>query len=45
MNTTETTKEVWKDVAGYNGKYRVSNLGRIKTNNLNKQYLIVNWGA
>ncbi len=33
MNTTETTKEVWKDVTGYNGKYQVSNLGRVKTNN------------
>lgn len=24
-------KEVWKDVVGYEGYYKVSNLGRIKT--------------
>ena len=26
-------KEVWKDIAGYNGKYQVSNLGNVRTNN------------
>lgn len=25
--------EVWKDVAGYDGKYQVSNLGNVRTNN------------
>ena len=24
-------KEIWKDVKGFNGDYKVSNLGRIKT--------------
>lgn len=24
-------KEIWKDVIGYNGKYQVSNLGRVKS--------------
>lgn len=28
--TTET-KEIWKPVAGYEGIYDVSNLGRVKT--------------
>ena len=23
-------KEIWKDIEGYEGKYQVSNLGRIK---------------
>lgn len=26
-------KEIWKDVEGYNGKYQVSNLGNVRTNN------------
>ena len=24
-------KEIWKDVRGYNGKYKVSNMGRVKS--------------
>ena len=24
-------KEIWKDIEGYEGKYQVSNLGRIKS--------------
>ena len=26
-------KEVWKDIAGYEGLYQVSNLGRVKSLN------------
>lgn len=29
-------KEVWKDIEGYEGKYQVSNLGRVKSLNYNK---------
>ena len=25
-------EELWKDVEGYNGKYSVSNLGRVRAN-------------
>lgn len=28
--------EVWKDIVGYEGKYQVSNLGRVKSLNYNK---------
>ena len=27
------TEEIWKDIAGYEGKYQVSNLGRVKSLN------------
>lgn len=30
-----TNKEIWKDVKGYEGKYQVSNLGRVKNLNYN----------
>ena len=26
--------EIWKDIAGYEGKYQVSNLGRIRNNSI-----------
>jgi len=30
--TEETNKtEVWKDIKGYEGRYQVSNLGRVKS--------------
>ncbi len=29
-------KEMWKDIAGYEGKYQVSNLGNVKNNKTNK---------
>ena len=29
--------EVWKDIPGYEGKYQVSNLGRIKSLNYNRE--------
>jgi len=29
--------EIWKDVAGYDGVYEISNLGRLKSNH--------NWGG
>lgn len=29
--------EVWKDIPGYEGKYQVSNLGRVKSLNYNRQ--------
>lgn len=28
---SNTTDEIWKDVIGYEGKYQVSNLGRVKS--------------
>lgn len=31
----EKYEEVWKDVAGYEGKYQVSNMGRFKSLNYN----------
>lgn len=30
------TKETWKDIEGYGGKYQVSNLGRVKSNNFHR---------
>lgn len=30
------TEEIWKDIAGYEGKYQVSNLGRVKSLHYNK---------
>ena len=29
-------EEIWKDIKGYNEKYKISNLGRIKNTNTNK---------
>ena len=29
-------KEIWKDIKGYEGKYKVSNMGRVKSLNYNK---------
>ena len=31
-------KEIWKDIKGYEGKYQVSNLGRVKSMWRNNQY-------
>ncbi len=40
--------EEWRDVSGYNGLYKVSNLGRIKSFHFNKEYIkkqtINDWG-
>lgn len=36
--------ELWKDIEGYEGKYQVSNLGRIKSlnyNNTNKEKILI----
>lgn len=30
------TEEIWKDIAGYEGLYKVSNLGRVKSLNYNR---------
>lgn len=30
------TEEIWKDIAGYEGKYQVSNLGNVKSLNYNR---------
>jgi len=30
-NTMQSYKEIWKDVPGYEGRYQVSNLGRVKS--------------
>ena len=27
----QSTKEIWKDIQGYEGYYQVSNLGRVKS--------------
>ncbi len=35
-------KEIWKDIAGFEGKYQVSNLGRVK--NLKRYILNSRWG-
>ena len=35
-----TQKEIWKDIPKYNGKYQVSNLGRIKRTNGNNQKIL-----
>ena len=32
--------EIWKDVIGYSGHYKVSNLGRIKSIKFNKEKII-----
>ena len=29
-------KEIWKDIKGYEGKYQVSNLGRVKSLNYHR---------
>ena len=29
-------KEIWKDIQGYEGKYKVSNLGNVKSLNYNR---------
>ena len=29
-NSKRTRCEVWKDIKGYDGKYQISNLGRLK---------------
>lgn len=31
------SNEIWKDIDGYNGKYRISNLGRVISYNRNKE--------
>lgn len=43
--------EIWKDINGYNGKYQISNLGRIRDTNYRntnkikiRKILINNWG-
>jgi hypothetical protein len=33
-------KEIWKDVVGYEGNYKVSNLGRIKSLKFNKERIL-----
>lgn len=30
------SKEIWKDISGYEGKYQVSNFGRVKSLSYNK---------
>lgn len=32
-------EEIWKDVEGYNGKYQVSNLGRVRKVEILKQFI------
>lgn len=34
--SNEEIAEIWKDIKGYEGKYQVSNLGRIKSLNYNR---------
>lgn len=34
-------KEIWKDIKGYEGLYQVSNLGRVKSFNKNKNGIIL----
>lgn len=31
MTPTEQALEIWKDIEGYEGKYQVSNMGRVKS--------------
>jgi hypothetical protein len=31
MENTDNIEEIWKDVEGYDGKYQISNLGRVKS--------------
>lgn len=31
MNNYNTTKEIWKDIKGFEGAYQVSNLGRVRS--------------
>lgn len=33
-------KEIWKDIKGYEGKYKVSNLGRVKSKRRNKERIM-----
>lgn len=33
-------KEIWKDIKGYEGKYQISNLGRLKTIRFKKWYIM-----
>ena len=38
-------QELWKDIKGYEGKYQVSNFGRVKSlnyNNTNQEKILVN---
>lgn len=39
-------EEIWKDIKGYEGKYQVSNLGRVKSlnyrGNTNKEVIMAN---
>ena len=30
-NTKNSSKEVWKDIVGYDGKYQISSYGRVKS--------------
>lgn len=35
--------EIWKDIDGFNGKYQVSNFGRVKSNKfrcINKEFIL-----
>jgi hypothetical protein len=36
----ENTEEIWKDVAGFDGYYRVSNLGRVKSFHQKKERIV-----
>lgn len=34
----DNSKEIWKDIQGYNGRYKISNLGKVLSI---KEYTIV----
>ena len=36
MEAQENSREIWKDIEGYEGLYQVSNLGRVKSLNYNR---------
>lgn len=41
-NTTKNiTKEIWRNIPGYEGKYQVSNLGRVRSLNHSTEQTIV----
>lgn len=41
-NTTKTiTKEIWRTIPGYEGKYQVSNMGRVRSLNHSTEQTIV----
>ena len=35
MEAQENSREIWKDIEGYEGIYQVSNLGKVKSLNFN----------